>query len=175
MERSLSGRTSAISGLPISALVNGRSVRSTWLLLSGTASSPARTSSASLTVIWALAGAATPKAAAAIAMAAPSAAPLQVLMSIAPHLIVLGFHSTSHADRVGRRSSRLDCPAHRGRRARLGQPCNAGLTLGRRRQKRARRPRIGDCRPSPRRQRPVIAVAKVIEADGLDLADVLVL
>src|SRR5690349_17475478 len=40
---------SAMSGLPIRALVYGRSERSTWLLLTGTASSPAPTPVATLT------------------------------------------------------------------------------------------------------------------------------
>src|SRR4029079_3804626 len=87
-----------MSGLPINAFANGRSERSTWLLLSGTASSPARTPSDSLTVIWAATGAGA-KAAALQAMAAPSSAPLKVLSSIAPHLIVLCVSSSGHFDR----------------------------------------------------------------------------
>src|SRR6185369_13213283 len=41
IERSVSGRTSAISALPTRALAIGRSALTTWLLLSGTSSDPA--------------------------------------------------------------------------------------------------------------------------------------
>src|SRR5687767_4465703 len=122
---------SAMSGLPISALANGRSERSTWLLLSGTASSPALTPSASLTLICAAAGPATPKAAAAIASEAPSAAPLNDLADIGPHLIILGFGSPRDADRrrwIDRRAR------PESRAPWLAEPCDARSPFRRREQ-----------------------------------------
>src|SRR4051812_42840839 len=90
---------SAMSGLPTIALVKLRSERMTWLLLIGTATSPAWTPSATLMALtWASAGAAAiapaKKAAAIMAIArgrrvmVAVTPPVARLLAISPHLIV---------------------------------------------------------------------------------------
>src|SRR4029079_14795345 len=84
---------SAMSGLPISALVYGWSLRSTWLLLTGTSSSPALTSVA--TVTCAKAGCA---ASSAPTAAAQSANRFKLLAAIIPHLHLVALGSAIPCD-----------------------------------------------------------------------------
>src|SRR6476661_1660148 len=94
---------SAMSGLPISAFEYGRSARSTWLLLTGTAISPASTPEATLTC--AAAGEASARA---LADAAASAPHLKCLAAISPHLHLVALRPPDDLDVIpvlGRRGA----------------------------------------------------------------------
>src|SRR6185503_2868909 len=77
----------------------GRSDRITWLLLTGTATSPACTLSATLMeLIWAAAGAAAPSR---VRAAAPSASLFNILRAITPHLVIAALGPPDDLDAVG--------------------------------------------------------------------------
>src|SRR5437868_3227420 len=150
-----------MSGLPISALAYGRSARRTWLLLTGTSSSPALTSDATLTC--AFAGCATANTAAAAARSAPC---FKALSAISPHLHLIALDPSIHLDRVaslGRRSRLHDRVACRTRGGVARD--HRGAALRRAGNGATKAANDGRCRQT---RATVDVVAKVIHADRLD-------